>query len=93
MGARAYNEILLTLARARLTARKERVLPPEDQGWMHVDDILETLDIAAEHLNVGIHRARQQLAELGVLNAGALVERRPLTRQIRLGTDRVEIVD
>lgn len=93
IGARAYNELLLTLARARRDARNERVLPEEDQGWMHADDLCDMLDCSPENVNVDIHRARQQLAEVGVINAGAIVERRPLTRQIRLGTDRVEIID
>jgi len=93
MGARAYNELLLTLARARLGARAERAIPEEDQGWLHVDDLVEMLNIPVERFNVSIHRARQQFAEAGVVNAGVLIERRPLTRQIRLGTDRIEIVE
>lgn len=91
LGTRAHHELLLTLARARVAARKDAEAPDSEQGWVYVDDLASMLGVEVEHLNVNLHRARQQLAEAGVLNAGALFERRPPTRQIRLGTDRVEI--
>ena len=45
-----------------------------------------------EPLNVGICRARKELAGFGIADAGTIVERRSTSRQVRLGTDKVEIV-
>lgn len=89
--ARAFHYILLTLARARIDDR-ERGMPRSDQGWLYVDELLRMLRTEAEHLNVGICRARKELAGFGIADAGTIVERRATTRQVRLGTDKVEIV-
>lgn len=89
--ARAYQYALLTLARRRLDDF-EAGLPPSEQGWLYVEELLRLLKMDAERLNVDIHRARKELAHLGIMDAGAVVQRRPGSRQIRLGTDRVEIV-
>ncbi|MFY0538241.1 hypothetical protein [Nannocystis pusilla] len=43
------------------------------------------------HLNICIHRARTQLGRLEVADAASLVERRPGTRQVRLGPARIEL--
>lgn len=91
LSGRAHHELLLTLARARL---RDRVagLPPAEQGWMYVDDLIEMLKLDLKHFNVNVFRARQQLAQAGVGDVGALLERRPTTRQLRLGTDAIEVV-
>lgn len=89
--ARAYQYALLTLARARLQDR-EAGRPPPEQGWLYVEELLAMLKMDAERLNVDIHRARKELSLLGIMDAGAIVQRRTSTRQIRLGTERVEIV-
>lgn len=89
--ARAHNYALLTLARARLRDREGGKIPASEQGWLYVDDLLRMLRTDAEKLNLDIFRARQHLSQLGVSNAGALVQRRSTSRQIRLGTSRVEI--
>ena len=91
LGSRVHHELLLTLARARLAARDDKATPESEQGWLYIDDLASMIGVQMDHLGVTIHRARQQLAEAGVLNAGSLIERRPTTRQIRLGTGRVEI--
>jgi hypothetical protein len=41
---------------------------------------------------VEIYRARKQLAALGIQGAAGLVERRPGTREIRIGVFDVEVV-
>ncbi len=91
LGARAHNDLLLALARARVEAAGDPSLSAAERGWLYVDDLITMLKTDAEHLNVRVFRARQQLAEAGVANAGALVERRAATRQLRLGTERVEV--
>lgn len=90
LGSRAYGELLLTLARARL-ADRDGGLPPAEQGWVYVDDLMRAVKLDRQHLNVNVFRARQHLARAGVLDVGALVEHQPTARRIRLGTDAIEI--
>jgi hypothetical protein len=87
---RSHHYLLLTLARARLAA-EQAALPPEEQGWLYVDELLDMLKIDATLLSVYIYRNRKQLAAAGVQDAGAIIERRPSTRQIRLGASRVAL--
>ena len=42
-------------------------------------------------LNVDVFRVRRQLAALGIHGAAGIIERRPGSGQLRLGTDRVEV--
>jgi hypothetical protein len=87
--ARAHHLPLLLLARARLD---DRALPLAQQGWVYQDDLVRQLATDASRLHVDIHRARRQLAEAGIAEAEHIVERRPGTRQLRLGIGAVEIV-
>jgi hypothetical protein len=91
LGARAHNELLVALAHARLAAEQDPSVPEIERGWVHVDDLAAMLHVEPHYLSVSIYRARQQMAEAGVLNAGALIERRSSTRRVRLGTEKVEI--
>ena len=90
LGARAHHDLLLALARARL-ADVGGGLPPPEQGWLYVDDLLSMLRLDLHHFNVNVFRARQHLARAGMMDAGSIVERRSTTRQIRLGTTAIEI--
>jgi hypothetical protein len=91
LGSRAHHELLLELARARL--RDKRVgIPAAEQGWLYVDALLRMLKLELHHLNINVFRARKQLARAGMLDTGSLVERRATTRQIRLGTDVIDII-
>ncbi len=92
LGARAHHYLLLTLARARLADAAKGDIAPAEQGWLYMDDLLEMLKTDPQHINLSIFRARQQLAQANVLNAGAIVERRVPTKQLRLGTAQVELV-
>ncbi|WP_437666322.1 FHA domain-containing protein [Sorangium sp. So ce1182] len=91
LSGRTHHELLLVLARARLRD-KENGAPAAEQGWVYVDDLLHMLKLDLKHLNVKLFRARQQLAQAGLIEVGALVERRQMTRQIRLGTAAVEVI-
>lgn len=90
LGARAHHDLLLALARARLTDMGGG-LPPPEQGWLYVEDLLAMLKLDLHHFNVNVFRARQHLARAGMLDAGSIVERRSTTRQIRLGTTAIEV--
>jgi hypothetical protein len=85
---RAHHAPLLTLARARLD---QRALPGEEQGWVDQDEILRRLGCDTNRLHVDIHRIRRQFTAAGVIDAVHIVERRPGTRQMRLGVSQLEI--
>lgn len=88
---RAYNRALVELARARLAERNSS-LAPHEQGWTYADDLCTLADYdSISRLNVEIHRARAELTRRGIPNAPAIVERRPRSGQLRIGTDLVEI--
>ncbi|MFY0535208.1 hypothetical protein [Nannocystis pusilla] len=86
----AHHLLLLTLARARLA---DHQLPPVQQGWVHQHALLQQLDFKANHLHLDIHRIRRQFAEVGVVDPGNIVERRPAARQLRIGVARIKIVE
>lgn len=86
--ARSHHYMLLTLARA---IDEDSQSPRAEKGWRYVDDLCRMLNIDSAKLNTLIFRARKQFASLGVGGAARLVERRPATRQLRLGVDRVEM--
>ena len=90
-GARAHHDVLLVLARARIDDRA-RGLAGGEGGWLYVDDAATRAGIDPQHLTVAVFRARKQIAEAGVLNAGALIERRPRPRQMRFGVERTTIL-
>ena len=87
--ARAHHYPLLLLARARLA---DAALPEPEQGWILQDELLRKLRCDPGRLHVGVHRLRRQLADAGVAGAQDIVERRPGTRQLRLGTPHVELI-
>jgi hypothetical protein len=85
---RAHQAPLLTLARARLG---QQGLPGEEQGWVEQEELLHLLGCDTNRLHVDIHRIRRQFAAAGVIDAVHIVERRPGTRQLRVGVSRIEI--
>lgn len=89
--ARAHHYPLLLLARRRLADQRAGVAEA-DQGWILLHELTGALRMDEGHLNISIHRARTQLGKLGVTDAAGLVERRPGTKQLRLGVRRIELV-
>lgn len=92
LGARAHHHVLLVLARQRLRDQSDESLPETSHGWLYQDDVARMLVIDEPRVNVDIYRARKQLAKAGALAPVAVVERRAGTRQLRIGTGRIEIV-
>lgn len=88
--ARSHHYALLVLARQRL-ADQQAGRAPAEQGWLRREALLRMLRVDEGHLNIIIHRARAQLAELGVTDAAGLIERRPATRELRLGVAAIEL--
>lgn len=89
--ARSHHYLSLLLARRRL-ADEGAGRPEPDQGWIRLNELAGMLRLDEKHINIIIHRARSQLGKLGVVDAAALIERRPGTGQLRLGCSRIELV-
>lgn len=88
--ARAHHYLVLLLARQRLADRRAG-LSRAEQGWIRHDDLLRMLRVDDNHLNISIHRARAQFSQIGVADAAGLIERRPTTRQVRIGVEEIEL--
>lgn len=88
---RSFGYLLVVLTRAR-TADAEAGVEPAEQGWMYAEDVCREVGIEPGRLNVEVYRCRRLLAEMGVEGAAEIFERRPHTRQIRLGVGCGEVV-
>lgn len=91
LGARNHNYLLLTLARARLADSNEG-MTDSSCGWLYLEDLVRDLKTDAAQLNIDVFRIRKQFAASGVLEAANIVERRPRTRQLRIGVHRISII-
>lgn len=100
LGARAHHLVLLALARSRLADRASGSTsssaprsPGSDgsEGWVYFDELADTLAMDETHVNVAVFRIRRQLSGAGVVDATGIIERRRMTREIRLGVARIEI--
>jgi pSer/pThr/pTyr-binding forkhead associated (FHA) protein len=90
LGARAQNYLLLTLARRR-TADSDLTLPESARGWMYKEDLADALKMSPAQVDGEVFRIRQHFAQHGVPEAASIIERRPRTRQLRIGIGRVVI--
>ena len=88
---RACFYLLLTLARCRLRQGLPKSIRVDSQGWVEVGALCEMLRKNEQHLNIDIYRLRRVCAELGVLDASSIVERRGPPRRLRLGTELVRV--
>jgi hypothetical protein len=88
---RACFDLLLTLARCRLRQGLPKAIRVDSQGWVEVGALCEMLRKNEQHLNIDVYRLRRVCAELGVLDASNVVERRGPPRRLRLGTELVRI--
>jgi hypothetical protein len=88
---RAHHYTLLVLARLRLRDREAASLAEPQRGWVSVDELCRMLHVDEAALNVAVFRIRRDLAAQGLANAAQLIERRRGSRQLRLGTERVQV--
>jgi hypothetical protein len=91
LGARSHHYTLLTLARRRLEDAAQG-LPETSCGWVYQEDLSIHPNMTPAELNIDVCRLRKQFASFGVFDAAAIIERRPRTRQLRIGTGRIAIV-
>jgi len=88
---RAYNYLLLTLARIRLEEATQSTLTPSEQGWIHRDDLARMLGHGVTPLNLQIFRARKQLSAMNIENPADLIQRRTGSTQLRIGTSHLSV--
>jgi hypothetical protein len=85
LGSRGHNYVLLLLARARLDD-VQAALTESSCGWVYQDVLIEALRVSPERLNIDIFRIRKQFAGIvWIPDAANIVERRPRTKQLRIG--------
>jgi len=92
MGARTHNYLLLTLARRRLADAAEGT-PETSCGWIYQEDLAHDPSMAPPQLNIDVFRIRKQFAAIGVIDAANIIERRPRTRQLRIGTALITVAE
>lgn len=88
LGERAGFYMLLVLARERIKDAAEAGVREDEQGWLHVVDLLDRVRLEEGYLNVTIHRLREAFGKKGIEGAAEIVERRG--RRIRIGIARLE---
>jgi FHA domain len=84
LGSRTHNYILVTLARHRLEDITAGI-PAAACGWVYQEDLIRELGTSSTQLNVDIFRIRKQFSTLDLSETAAVIERRPRTKQLRIG--------
>jgi FHA domain len=90
LGSRAHNYLLLTLARKRLEDAAAE-LPVTSCGWMDKEELAEGLKMTPQQIDGEVFRIRKHFSQHGLKEAATIVERRPRTKQIRLGIESLRI--
>jgi hypothetical protein len=90
LGTRSCHGLLLTLARRRIADATEGI-PEMSCGWLDLEDVARP-SLAPPQLNVSIFRIRKQFSSIGVTDPAGIIERRPRTRQLRIGVGQISIV-
>lgn len=78
-------------AAARLVMHLAQARASDGEGWVEREQLLDTLRVSANHMNVTVYRLRQQFAAEGFTDAPMIVARRG--REIRLGGLSVSITN
>lgn len=80
---RVHHELLLALARQRLSDRSEGVVEGE-RGWLYTSDLRRMLGVSANQFYVMSHRCKRELEKLGV-DGALILEKRTTSHQVRMG--------
>ncbi|MEM7449097.1 MAG: FHA domain-containing protein [Myxococcota bacterium] len=91
LGSRAHHYLLLTLGRYRMEDRTDAQAAPSEEGWIYQDELQKMLRIPAGRLNLDVYRVRQQFGSAGFANPANIIERRPRTKQLRIGSATIEV--
>jgi predicted component of type VI protein secretion system len=88
---RAHTYLLLTLARARLRDAADSSLPPTSHGWIDQPSLLKMLATSSAQLALDIYRARRQFSDAGIVDSAHVIERRPTSRELRIGVSAISV--
>lgn len=91
LGSKAHHYVLMVLARLRQHDAGDPSLEDTARGWVVQEDLTRMLGAREGALHTAVFRARAELAELGLVDAAGVVERRKGSRQLRLGVNRFTV--
>ena len=90
LGSRSHNYLMLTLARQKL-ADLAANLPEASCGWMDKDELADGFKMTPQQVDGEVFRIRKHFTQHGLPESTTVIERRPRTKQIRLGLSRLRI--
>jgi FHA domain len=90
LGSRSHNYLMLTLARQRLLDRAA-ALAEASCGWMDKEELADGLKMTPQQVDGEVFRIRKHFSQHGLPQASSIIERRPRTKQIRLGVSLLRI--
>jgi hypothetical protein len=90
LGSRSHNYLMLTLAR-QLLADRESALPEASCGWMDKEELADGFKMTPQQVDGEVFRIRKHFTQHGLPESTSIIERRPRTKQIRLGVSLVRV--
>lgn len=90
LGSRSHNYLMLTLARQKLADRSAN-LAESSCGWMDKDELADGFKMTPQQVDGEVFRIRKHFSQHGLLESTTIIERRPRTKQIRLGLRQLRI--
>lgn len=90
LGSRSHNYLMLTLARQMLADRAAQ-LPDASCGWMDKDVLADGFKMTPQQVDGEVFRIRKHFTQHGLAESTTIIERRPRTKQIRLGLRQLRI--
>lgn len=90
LGSRSHNYLLLTLARQMVHDRAAS-LPEGSCGWMDKEELADGLKMTPQQVDGEVFRIRKHFTQHGLPESTTIIERRPRTKQIRLGVGKLRI--
>jgi len=90
LGSRSHNYLLLTLARQKLADRAAN-LPEASCGWMDKEELADGFKMTPQQVDGEVFRIRKHFTQHGLPESTTIIERRPRTKQIRLGLGQLRI--
>lgn len=90
LGSRSHNYLMLTLARQKL-ADLAANLPEASCGWMDKDELADGFKMTPQQVDGEVFRIRKHFTQHGLPESTTVIERRPRTKQIRLGLSKLRV--
>lgn len=90
LGSRSHNYLLLTLARRRLADRAAGVAEASC-GWMDKEQLADGFNVTPQQIDGEVFRIRKHFSQHGLPESTTVIERRPRTKQIRLGVQQLRV--